>query len=219
MGSSPTAGKNRAGRAAYTGDTSGDPSTSKADGVTSSDGSIAGIYADSRADSAQVGVGPPPGAPVAGMEPLGLVGGSDDLIAQAEQVASEIPAIDPATGQAPAPNINGQWSALTPPAVEVLSAVVFPAWEIQTSEQRPVSEALAECLDQVFPGGIEGRYACWVRLIFAGGAICVSRIAVHGRLPPLFVPKRIVRSASSTNGAAAPPASITDPLTASSLTQ
>jgi hypothetical protein len=88
----------------------------------------------------------------------------------------------------------------------VLCAVVLPAWRIQPAEQRPVSEALAECLEQVFPGGIEGKYACWVRLLVACGAITVSRVATNGgRLPPLFLAK------------ASPPAA-RDPATITSLT-
>lgn len=171
----------------------------------------AGNSADSQADYLNGGGAvPSSGAGNApGLESVGLVGGADGLIAEVEAAAATAPNLDP-TGQPaldPAlANPNGQWSALTPPTVEVLCAVVLPAWRIQPAEQRPVSEALAECLEQVFPGGIEGKYACWVRLLVACGAITVSRVATNGgRLPPLFLVK------------ASPPAP-RDPATITSLT-
>jgi hypothetical protein len=170
--------------------------------------------ADSQADYLNGGGAvPTPGGSPPGVEPVGLVGGADRLIEEVEAAAAAAPAVDPATGQpaidAAIANPNGQWSALTPPTVEVLCAVVLPAWQIQPAEQRPVSEALAECLEQVFPGGIEGKYACWVRLIVACGAITVSRVATNnGRLPPLFLPK-----------ASKPAPAPRDPNTITSLTE
>jgi hypothetical protein len=176
----------------------------------------AGAAADSEASYLNGGGAVPnPGAGSAGpgLEPDGLVGGAVRLEAEVEAAAAGIPGLDPATGQVqldPAlANPNGQWSALTPPTVEVLCAVVLPAWQIQPGEQRPVAEALAECLEQVFPGGIEGKYACWVRLMVACGAITVSRVATNnGKLPPLFVAR--AKPASSTPR---------DPQTITSLTE
>ena len=157
------------------------------------------------------GAGSPAGP---GLESDGLVDGAVRLEAEVAAAAAGIPGLDPATGQAqldPAlANPNGQWAALTPPTVEVLCAVVLPAWQIQPTEQRPVAEALAECLEQVFPGGIEGKYACWVRLIVACGAITVSRVATNnGKLPPLFVAKALPKPAPAPR----------DPQTITSLTE
>src|SRR6202012_5772783 len=103
----------------------------------------AGGSADSEAGAsvggARAGSGP-------GMESVGLVDGPDRLIADVEGAAAGGPNLDPTTGQPaldPAlANPNGQWSALTPPTVEVMCAVVLPAWKIQPAEQRPVAEAL-----------------------------------------------------------------------------
>jgi hypothetical protein len=207
-------------------------SSSKNGGGATSGGSSAGPEAYSHADSAGSQAGSSSshhsgtageGAGAVGMEPVGLVGGSTEhLIAEAEAAGAGIPNVDPTTGQLGELNPNGQWAALTPPVVEVICATVLPAWQIRKDdEQRPIAEALAECLDQVFPGGIEGKYACWVRLVFACGAITVSRVAQNGgRLPPLFLkstqpaPKPTPPAAS--NGAAGPPR---DPLTITSLTE
>jgi hypothetical protein len=192
----------------------GTGASSAGSGANSETGIEAGT--ETTVDSAGSAVGSSPGA--VGMESVGVVG-PEQLIAETEAAAAGIPNVDPATGQLGELNPNGQWSALTPPAVEVICAVVLPAWQIQTAEQRPVSEALAECLEQVFPGGIEGRYACWVRLIFACGAITVSRVAQNGgKLPPLFLPKSNPPPTppAHTNGAAGPPR---DPMSVTSLTE
>jgi hypothetical protein len=151
------------------------------------------------------------------MEPLGLVGSTDRLIAEAEAAVAGAPSIDPTTGQPAleAVNVNGTWAVLTAPCVEVLCGVVLPAWEIRKEDEQPaISEALAECMEQLFPGGVDGKYACWVRLIVTCGAITVGRVAANGgRLPPLFVPK----SKKSTSGPTAP-APKPDPMTLTSLT-
>jgi hypothetical protein len=179
----------------------------------------AGSSADSQAGYAAGGNPSSAGASAApGLESVGMVGGADRLIAEAEAAAAGAPAIDPATGQAATAepvNVSGQWATLTPPTVEVLCGVVLPAWQIGPVEQRCIAEPLAECLEQVFPGGIQGQYACWVRLITACGAIAVSRVQANGgklpRIGPNFRPE-----SAKPNGAAGPPR---DPMTLTSLTE
>ena len=149
-----------------------------------------------------------------------MVGGTDQLIAEAEAAAAGTPSIDPTTGQPqtdqPA-NISGQWAMLTPPTVELVCGVVLPAWQLGPVEQRGIAEPLAECLEQVFPGGIEGKHACWVRLITACGAITVSRIQANGGKLPRIGPNFRPESAAKSNGAGGPPTA-RDPMTITSLT-
>lgn len=181
----------------------------------------AGSQADYGASGANSDSGPPGAAVGAGgVEHLGVAGSTAQLIAEAEAAGAAAP-VDPATlAPGEAPNPNGEWKMLTPPAVEVICGVVLPAWEIRAEEQRPVSEALAECLEQVFPGGIEGKYACWVRLLVCCGAITVARVATNGgKLPPLFLPK----GAKKPTPAPTPPAPAApfarDPMGVTSLTE
>jgi len=200
-------------------------------GINSKNGSGAAAGGDSGADSqagtAGAGAGPinsvgaggsaaagaASGAAPVGVESLGVVGSPDQLIAEAEAAAAGAPQqVDPSQ-PAGELNPNGQWSALTPPLVKVTCAVVLPAWQIRDDEQTEVSEALGQCLEQLFPGGIEGKYACWVRLVFCCGAITVSRVQQHGRLPPLFLPK------ASAAKPAAQPTPPRDPMTITSLTE
>jgi len=146
-----------------------------------------------------------------GLESVGLVDGADSaerLIADVEAAASIVP---PAAGDPAAAaqlNPQGTWPLLTPPLVDIASDVVFPRWHIQPAERKAVSEALSECLEQVFPGGIDGPYACWVRLVVACGAIVTGRVMQHGHVPPLFFAK--VQPA---------PKPAHDPMTVTSLTQ
>lgn len=157
--------------------------------------------AGARAGTAGPGAGPPgsdragPGAAPAGpqaapgqlsgVEPLELVGESPERLTAEAQAALETAPADLAPGET-APEPSAPWSMLTPALTDITCAVVFPAWEITPDERGEISPALAECMEQLFPGGIEGRYACWVRLIAACGAITVSRVYKHGRIPPLF---------------------------------
>jgi hypothetical protein len=147
---------------------------------------------------------------------VGLVDGNstERLIADVEAAAASAPIADPITGQ-PAveqlveANGAGEWSALAPHLVTVACGVVLPRWAIPTSDQTEVGESLGLCLEQLFPGGIEGKYACWVRLVFACGAITVSTAQRHGgKLPPLW--------AVSAPAKPAPPV---DPMHVTSLTQ
>lgn len=163
------------------------------------------------ADSAASTVGSDQVA-VAGMESLGL-GDTERLVAEAESAVAGVPGGDPLAAAAQQLDPNGQWGALTPPLVKITCGVVLPAWQINNVEQGEISEALGQCLEQMFPGGVNGKYACWVRLVFCCGAITVSRVQQHGRLPPLFLPT--VQPAKPTPPA---PANV-DPLTVTSLTE
>ena len=150
----------------------------------------AGPAADSSAgperfdDAHGVGSGAGPRAS-AGLESVGLVAGEGDaerLIAEAQAATGVGPGVDSQSTSA------GSWSALTPGLVTVTCGVVIPQWQVPANEQIEVAAALGECMEQLFPGGIEGKYACWVRLVFACGAVSVSAVnRHHGKLPPLFM--------------------------------
>jgi hypothetical protein len=154
---------------------------------------------------------------VAGVEHLGMVDGSstERLIADVEAAAASAPIADPVTGQPSAGELvqadgAGEWRTLTPHLVTVTCGVVLPRWAIPTTDQAEVAESLGLCLEQLFPGGVDGKYACWVRLVFACGAITVSTAQRHGgKLPPLF--------AVSPPAEPAPPP--VDPMHVTSLTQ
>jgi hypothetical protein len=137
---------------------------------------------------------------------------TERLIADVEAAAASAPIADPTTGQPqidqPVATTGGEWAALTPHLVTATCGIVLPRWEIPTSDQAEIADSLGLCLDQLFPGGIEGKYACWVRLIVACGGITIATAQRHGgKLPPLW--------------AAAPPKPVppVDPLHVTSLTQ
>lgn len=180
------------------------------------DHSEAGAGADSRTDSAGRSADSAAGTPplVGGVESVGM-DGPEQLIREAELAAAGAP-IDPSSPGAPAPlDPNGSWALITPPTVSVICGVVLPAWEIRAEEQSEISGALAQCLEQVFPGGVDGKYACWIRLCMACGAITVSRVATNGgKLPPLFLPKGVTRPTRPT-----PAPAPVDPMTVTSLTE
>jgi hypothetical protein len=84
--------------------------------------------------------------------------------------------------------IAESWKPTIDSLMPMIRVMLVPQWELQDAEVEEFSGALVQCLDQVFPGGMSGKYACWVRLIFATGGIVATRYVIHGKLPP-FGPK------------------------------
>lgn len=207
MGREPSAGTTGSRRTVE--ESAGVDSRAGPAGFAGSSSADSGAGTERYDDSHGVGSGPQG----VGLESVGLVAGEGDagrLIAEAESAAAG--GVDSGVGSAPAP--GGSWSALTPGLVTVTCGIVLPQWQVPANEQIEVAAALGECMEQLFPGGIEGRYACWVRLVFACGAVSISAVNRHGgRLPPLFMkPAKPPPSTSSS----APIAPDTAPLDFSS---
>lgn len=91
---------------------------------------------------------------------------------------------------APAEQLPESWAPLIGSMTPMLRIAIFPQWDISDDEAKEFSESLGECLDQVFPGGLAGPYACWCRLIFCAGGIVAGHVIKHGHLPPLG-PRRV----------------------------
>lgn len=117
-------------------------------------------------------------------------------------------ALDPATVAAPtaptapsAPAFNPEqfaqqaqasWMANVQAITGLTVVYALPQWGIQPAEIKPLNEALCECLETIFPGGVDGKYACWWKLLAATTAITVSRYIGNGnKLPPFGQAKPI----------------------------
>jgi hypothetical protein len=94
------------------------------------------------------------------------------------------------------------WAPLIDSMTPMLRIAIFPQWDITEDEAKEFSASLGECLDQVFPGGLAGPYACWCRLIFCAGGIVAGRVIKHGNLPPLG-PRRVEQSKQTPASASA----------------
>ena len=68
--------------------------------------------------------------------------------------------------------------------------VLMAQWNITDEVRDEMTEATAECLAQLFPDGMGGKYACWFRLLACGGIIVVNGIASNGGKLPGFGPKK-----------------------------
>lgn len=126
-----------------------------------------------------------------------LLGVPDDSAPAAPQVGQEGGAV-------------GQGDSLVPfmaNAMPIVSLVLLPQWELTEAERKELAESLGQCLDQLFPGGLDGKYACWVRLVVTCGGIAAGRVMQHGRLPG-FGPKPLpkVEKASDASGQQSSPA-------------
>jgi hypothetical protein len=123
---------------------------------------------------------PPPAAPPA----------PDNAPLQAELAAAlaDAPASAPpldALGAPPLDPVAG-WREFVAPTTAIVVAGILPQWDISAAEQEGFTAALSECLAQLFPDGINGRYACWFRLLaVTGGAVAVRAMSNGGKLPPI----------------------------------
>lgn len=88
--------------------------------------------------------------------------------------------------------------------VMFVSAAVLPQWGITDEFRKEWTEASAECLAQLFPDGVGGKYACWFRLIACTGIIAVNGIAQNGGKLPGIGPKKSPDLAAPEHGAASP---------------
>lgn len=80
-------------------------------------------------------------------------------------------------------------AALKMPLMLVQHAVM-PQWGITDEVRVEMTEASAECMAQLFPDGMGGKYACWFRLLACSGIIVVNGIAGNGGKLPGFGPKK-----------------------------
>lgn len=113
--------------------------------------------------------------------------------------AAELEPVPPSPDAQAADAVSGDsWAPLVAGVMPMLCIGVFPQWGITDAERTEFGEALGQCLDQIFPGGLNGKYACWVRLIAAGGGIVAVRYLQAGTLPPIG-PKRVTDAAATEN--------------------
>lgn len=88
--------------------------------------------------------------------------------------------------------------------VMFVNRAVLPQWGISDEYQQEWTAASAECLAQLFPDGINGKYACWFRLLACTGVIVVNGIAQNGGKLPGFGPKKAPEPSGAEHGPATP---------------
>lgn len=127
----------------------------------------------------------------------GLIAEADAAIATAEPEALTETGLPP---QAPVDAAKEFREVLHMPAMFVQTAVL-PQWGITDEFRKEWTEASAECLAQLFPDGVTGKYACWFRLIACTGFIVGNAFASNGgKLPGIGPAKPVVLE----HGAATP---------------
>lgn len=128
---------------------------------------------------------------------------------QASSLASEVDSIlsANATEGATAPSGDGgaelaapigaisaeAWAPFLHVAVKpMLFGQLIPQWGVPPEESNELVDAMGACLDQVFPGGPDGKYACWVRFIFGSVMMVALRVNIEVKdgqrkisLPPM----------------------------------
>lgn len=126
------------------------------------------------------------------------------LAAEAAALQAEVPAAVEAAPEsrevAAAPAES--WGPMVTGISAQLALFVFPQWNLSEAERAEFEQSLTLCMDQLFPGGAAGKYACYVRLLAVTGGVAASRYLMHGKLPPLG-PKRAEQEKPDAQPAAA----------------
>lgn len=89
------------------------------------------------------------------------------------------------------PNAVTEWDPYMQMAVEVLSNIGVPQWNLNPHEKNELTKSLAHILEQLYPGGLSGKYAPYLRLITVCGVITFTRVQENGGKLPGFGPKKI----------------------------
>jgi hypothetical protein len=111
---------------------------------------------------------------------------ADAAIAGAEPAALTDIGLPP-----PAPiDAEAEFKIVLDGPLKLAEVIVLPQWGITTEEHTELTASLSMCLAQLFPDGINGKYACWFRLIACSGLIVVTRAAQNGGKLPGIGPKK-----------------------------
>ncbi len=114
----------------------------------------------------------------------------DNLAAEAAAAIGQAP-VDPALAPEPPayvydPDKVTEWDMYMQLAVNLIAKVALPQWNLTDDEKNELTKSTAHILEDLFPGGLSGRYAPYLRLIVVSGVIVITRAKEHdGKLPGL----------------------------------
>lgn len=103
--------------------------------------------------------------------------------------AAPVQTSDGAGGELVQEQPSESWRKFCAGLVPGVCILAVPQWNITEAEQAELAESLGLCLDELFPGGMDGKYSCWARLLVCAGGITLTRYAEHGKLPPFGRPE------------------------------
>lgn len=124
-------------------------------------------------------------------------GAAEDVFNQyAEAEGEYIPAgrqlPPPEGGQDPEQEAGESWSTAANFIAGFLNAKICPNWEVDEATQQKWADALAVCLEDLFPGGLGGmdNWGPWPKLAFATGTWVMCGIDFQTmKFKPLHPPK------------------------------
>jgi len=125
----------------------------------------------------------------------------DSLASEADLALANLDPM-PGVDQVAEPVIPESWSPVVHSLMPIIRMKVVPQWKVGADEQKEFSEALSQCLDQIFPGGISGKYACWFRLFAATGLIVIANMDEDTNKLPPFGPVKKIKDAKPVASAA-----------------
>ena len=135
------------------------------------------------------------------VDPAALAAEAERAIAGAfEQPAAPAGGPQPGAESMPAPQ---SWRPLIEGLVPTVRLIVFAQWNIAPNLQEEFIASLSQSLDVLFPGGLEGKYAPFVRLLACSAGITFAAYAANGNtLPPLGLKKPDAKPEAAATAAA-----------------
>jgi hypothetical protein len=127
-----------------------------------------------------------------------------NLQLEADAALAGAPPEAPIAGELVPPTVDAvaEFKVVLDGPIKLTELIVLPQWGITHEEHTELTESLSMCLAQLFPDGVNGKYACWFRLIACGGLIVVSRAVQNGGKLPGIGPKKSDPDPTPEHGAA-----------------
>ncbi len=102
--------------------------------------------------------------------------------------------------------VGESWETFCNGAIGIVSITLLQQWQLSQEEQSELGKHLGACMDQLMPGGLAGKYACWANLLMCCAGVVVSRSMQNGGKLPGLGPKakRVVEPAAVATAPSAP---------------
>jgi hypothetical protein len=119
------------------------------------------------------------------VDPAALTAEAERAIADASDLAGDGAAVD-GQQEGELQQLAQSWRPLVQALTPTLRITLLPQWNITPELQTEFMDSLSASLDLLFPGGLDGKYAPFARLLaVSAGIVVVNYTANGGKLPPL----------------------------------
>lgn len=94
------------------------------------------------------------------------------------EAVDEKPGAAPVTGLAVQDQAQNEWAPVAKMLSQILTGQVCPNWQVPDDTRQEWADALAGCLDQLFPGGLGNiaNWGPWAKLAYSSGLLVMCGV-------------------------------------------